>query len=163
MGVKQISGSFEFGAMAALDIGVASGAVSVTAGFYFAFSLDITKSPPVETCVLSGFVKITGNLSVLEIITLSLEFDLTLTYLDPPGEITGTATLVVSISLLYFHKTVTLTASKTFVNSGSSSSNNRAMAAGNQPQIAANTPQTFGDQMSQSDWTAYCRAFAPVS
>ncbi len=165
VGVKEIAGSFEFGAMAALDIGVASGAVSVQAGFYFMFALDITKTPAQETCVLSGFVKLNGNLSVLDIITLSLEFDLTLTYLSSPGEITGTATLVISVSLLYFSKTVTLTASKTFVNphSGGQVSAHARRSGHDQAQIVANTPQGFGDQMTQSDWNTYCGAFAPVS
>jgi hypothetical protein len=162
VGVKSIEGSFEFGAMAALDVGVASGAVSLTAGFYFAFSIDVSKKPVATTCVLSGFVKLTGNLNVLGIITLALEFDLTLTYVDPPGKITGTATLVVSISLLYFHKSVTLTASKTFVNSGSSSSARPAISGGPADALI-NGPHTFADQMTQSDWITYCQAFAPVS
>ena len=175
-GVKLIEGSFEFGAMAALDLGVASGAVSIVAGFYFSFAVDTTsnKLPPPTTCVLSGFVKLNGNLNVLGIITLALEFDLTLTYLDPPGSITGTATLVVSVSLLYLTKTVTITASKTFVNGASNanggsvsgnsvSSKSRGFLARSAAQIAANTPPTFEDQMSQSDWNTYCAAFAPVS
>ncbi len=169
-GVKEIAGSFEFGAMAALDIGVASGAVSLTAGFYFKYDVDTTKvdltktPPPIPptTCVLSGFVKLTGHLTVLEIITLSLEFDLTLTYLDPPGSLTGTATLVVSVALGFFHKSVTLTATKTFVNGASTSNAQRSLAVGGNA-VTPNTPQSFGDQMQKDDWDTYCQAFGPVS
>jgi hypothetical protein len=157
-GVHVIEASLYFGAMAAFDIGVASGSVSVVAGFYFYYGIDTAGN---HSCVLSGFVKISGNLSVLGIINLSLEFDLTLTYVDP-GTITGTATLVVSISLLCFSKTVTLTTSKTFSNgsgSGSHSSARRRLSAG-QVTLA---PQSFSDQMDQTAWDTYCRAFRPVS
>jgi hypothetical protein len=155
-GVHVIEASLYFGAMAAFDIGVASGAVSVVAGFSFYYGIDTAGN---QSCVLTGFVKISGNLSVLGIISLSLEFDLTLTYVDP-GTITGTATLVVSISLLCFSKTVTLTTSKTFSNgSGSSSSASRRLSAGR----VTLAPQSFSDQMDQTAWDTYCRAFRPVS
>jgi hypothetical protein len=160
-GVHVIEASLYFGAMAAFDIGVASGSVSVVAGFYFYYGIDTAGH---NSCVLSGFVKISGNLSVLGIINLSLEFDLTLTYVDP-GTITGTATLVVSISLLCFSKTVTLTTSKTFSNgsgSGSGSSARRGLAVHRDAQVTL-APQSFSDQMDQPAWDTYCRAFRPVS
>jgi hypothetical protein len=155
-GVHVIEASLYFGAMAAFDIGVASGSVTVVAGFSFYFGIDTAGN---HSCVLTGFVKISGNLSVLGIISLSLEFDLTLTYVDP-GTITGTATLVVSISLLCFTKTVTLTTSKTFSNgSGSGSSARRGLAAGR----VTLAPQSFADQMDQTAWDTYCGAFRPLS
>jgi hypothetical protein len=39
-GVKEIDAGFDFGAMAAINLGVASGSVSLTAGFQFSYMLD---------------------------------------------------------------------------------------------------------------------------
>ena len=154
--------------MAAINLGVASGSVSLVAGFQFTYAIDHTKSPPKNTCVLTGYVKLSGNLSILGIVTMSLVFDLSLTYQESGGtsEVTGTATVTLSISILFIHFSVSATATKTFENSGGG-----AGAASIQGHIAhgraglagpSGTP-TFQDQMKFSDWQAYCQAFAAYS
>ncbi len=159
-GVELIQASFDFGAMASIDLGVASGSVSLTAGIYFAYGQI---APPATTvgCILTGFVKLDGSLSILGIITLSLEFDLSLTYEDLGGvsSVTGTATLTVGVSVFCFSFSVSVTAQKTF---GGGANNSSVGSRRQHLTLSSGTdvPPTFEDQMSSGDWNNYCLAFA---
>lgn len=163
-GVHEIDAGFDFGAMAAINLGVASGSVSLVAGFQFTYAIDHTKTPAKNTCVLTGYVKLSGNLSILGIVTMSLVFDLSLTYQETNGasEVTGTATVTLSISILFIHFSVSATATKTFENSGGASG-----AASIQGHIvrskaalaSSNGTPTFADQVDFSAWQSYCQAF----
>lgn len=160
-GVHEIDAGFDFGAMCAIDLGVASGSVSLVAGFQFTYTLDPTLGK--ETCVLTGYVKLSGHLSILGgIVAMSLEFDLSLTYKEPPSSVTGTATVTISISILFFHFSVSATATKTFSNpgGGSSSASVRVGAGRHARALATASPATFKDQMTLTDWQTYCQAFA---
>jgi hypothetical protein len=132
-GIEQIQVELEFGASISINLGVASGGVSIMAGIYY--SLQTSPSMQVQ---LTGFLKADGNLSVLGIITISMEFYLGLTYLDP-GQCYGTASVSLSISVLFFSVSVTATYTKTF-------------GGGSDPD--------FQQAISQADWDTYCEAFA---
>jgi hypothetical protein len=132
-GIEQIQVSLEFGAAVSIDLGVASGGVSIMAGIYF--SLQTTPTSQVQ---LTGFLRADGNLSVLGIISLSMEFYLGFTYLDP-GQAYGTATVTVSISVLFFSTTVSATMTKT---------------------IGGGSDPDFAQAISAADWDTYCEAFA---
>ncbi len=166
-GVELIEASLEFGAMCAINLGVASGSVHLLAGIYFSYGKN---DADVETVVLSGFVKLGGQLSILGIIQLSLEFDMSLTYMGPPGSVTGTATLSVSVSVLFFSFSVSVTATKTFGGSGGSDGTSVFVPTrgpvghlGPPP-----PPPTFVDQVppdtpggsTSTAWNLYCDAFA---
>ena len=132
-GIEQIQVELEFGASISINLGVASGGVSIMAGIYY--SLQTSPSMEVQ---LTGFLKADGNLSVLGIITISMEFYLGLTYLDP-GQCYGTASVSLSISVLFFSVSVTATYTKTF-------------GGGSDPD--------FQQAISEVDWDTYCEAFA---
>ena len=159
-GVELIQASFDFGAMAAIDLGVASGSVSLTAGIYFAYGQIFP--PSTQTgCILTGFVKLDGSLSILGIITLSLEFDLSLTYQDLGGAstVTGTATLTVGVSVFCFSFSVSVTAQKTF-GGGQNNSSVGSRLHGRALTTGTDVAPTFADQMTPTDWGNYCLAFA---
>ncbi len=132
-GIEQLQVQLEFGAAVSIDLGVASGGVSIMAGIYF--SLQTT---PTKLVQLTGFLRADGNLSVLGIITISMEFYLALTYLNP-GQAYGEATVKLSISVLFFSVSVSATMRKT-------------LGGGSDPD--------FRQAISQSDWDTYCEAFA---
>ena len=132
-GIEQIQVSLEFGAAISINLGVASGGVSIMAGIYFSL-----QTVPTEQVQLTGFLRADGNLSVLGIISMSMEFYLGLTYLDP-GQAYGTATVTVSISVLFFSASVSATMTKTF-------------GGGSDPD--------FAQAISAADWDTYCEAFA---
>lgn len=140
-GIEMIQVSLEFGAAISIDLGVASGGVSIMAGIYFSLTTVTSPLPAHEVVQLTGFLRADGNLSVLGIITLSMEFYLGLTYEDNGGVASayGEASVTVSISVLFFSASVTATYQKT---------------------IAGGSDPDFAQAISQADWDVYCEAFA---
>ncbi len=111
-GIKELEAAFEFGATAALDIGVASGEVHVMAGIYFAMQ---RKDPGTDlACVLSGYLRMGGSLSVLGLVQISVEFNLSFTYDSVKDKAYGRATLTVHVSVLCFSANVDLTVERAF-------------------------------------------------
>jgi hypothetical protein len=132
-GIEMIEVSLEFGADLSIDLGVASGGVSIMAGIYFSL-----QTVPTKQIQLTGFLRADGNLSVLGIISISMEFYLGFTYLDP-GKAYGTATVSVSVSVLCFSVSVSVTMQKTIGGSGD---------------------PDFKQALTHKNWTTYCEAFA---
>lgn len=110
-GMKALEAALEFGAAAAIDLGVASGEVHVMAGIYF--SLQRQNPGNALQATLSGYLRMGGSLSVLGLITVSVEFNLTFAY-QSQGKASGTATLTVEVDIAFFHKSVDLTVERTF-------------------------------------------------
>jgi hypothetical protein len=160
-GLHGIDAGFDFGAMAAINLGVASGSVSLTAGFQYTYMVD--PSTGKNSTTLTGYVKLQGSLSILGIITMTLTFDLSLTYMESSGggsAVTGSATVTLSISILFFSFSVSATATKTFSNSGGSGHAVRGSDVRAHIGTTPETNPTFASQMSASDWATYCAAFA---
>jgi hypothetical protein len=97
-----VTGAFELGAMAALDFGVASGDVYAFLGIYFGLSPN--------DLVLSGYFSAGGDLNVLGLITVSVEFLMSLTYENRGGEawLSGDCEVDVDVKVLLFSETVSL-------------------------------------------------------
>jgi hypothetical protein len=131
-GIRRVEAALEFGGAMSLNIVVASGGVFVMAGIYFLFADG--------KVTVSGFVRAGGHLSVLGIVTVSVDFFLQLSYQTETGKITGRASLTVGVKVLFFSKSVTLTVERTFAGS-------------------AGDP-TFTDCFELEDWEDYCDAFA---
>jgi hypothetical protein len=140
-GIEKLEASFEFGASISIDLGVASGGVHLMGGIYFSYGSD-PDAGGAETTILTGYVRLGGELEVLAIISLSLEFYLSLTYKNVGGhdKVSGQATLSVEVHVLVFSASVSVTAEKHF---------------GNAP-----GDPTFQDVTTAADWNAYCDAFA---
>lgn len=112
-GFKMLEASFEFGATAALDIGVASGEVHIMAGIYF--SLQRKEEGDSElTAVLTGYLRMGGSLNVLGLIKVSVEFVLSFTYDSGTDKAYGRATLTVHVEVLFFSASVELTVERAF-------------------------------------------------
>jgi hypothetical protein len=131
-GIELVEVGLEFGASISLDLGVASGGVTVAVGIYFALGS--------KTVMLTGFFQASGNLEVLGIISISIVFYLGLTYQSPPASAYGTASVSVTVSVLCFSASVTLTVTK---------------------QIYSSDPTiSFAQAISATDWSNYCASFA---
>ncbi|MGE3106992.1 MAG: hypothetical protein AB7G11_04140 [Phycisphaerales bacterium] len=112
-GMKMIEAAFEFGATASVDLGVASGGVHIMAGIYF----KLERVDPGDDLMptLTGYLRMGGYLSVLGLIKVSLEFNLSFTYQGPPKEKAyGRATLTVKIEIVFFSISVEVTVEKQF-------------------------------------------------
>ncbi len=141
-GIEQIEAAIEFGGNISLNLGVASGGVYVMAGIYYSVTGNETK--------LTGYLRCGGYLSVLGIISISLEFYLAFTYRSKDGgggEVWGQASLKVAVKVAFFSVSVTLTVEKRF-----------AGAAGDPTfeEIMPRNPETG----EPADWHTYCTAFA---
>ncbi|MFD8543125.1 hypothetical protein [Streptomyces sp. NPDC059649] len=134
-GVREVDGALEFGGSAALDLGVASGGVSVMAGIHFVLADGDVK--------LGGYLRCNGFLTVLGIITVSVEFYLELSYEKHDGQsvVRGRGSLTVSVRIAFFSKSVTLELERSF--------------------SGAPGDPTFAQCISKEhDWREYCAAFA---
>ncbi|MFJ9026627.1 hypothetical protein ACIRPU_42805 [Streptomyces sp. NPDC102259] len=133
-GIQLIEGSLEFGGNTSLDLGVASGGVHLMAGIYFAYSDQAVQ--------LTGYLRCGGYLSVLGLVSVSVEFYLKLTYVKSGNrtEVYGEGTLTVSVKVAFFSKSVSLGLQRRFGGSGDPS---------------------FADCVKPGHWDTYCLAFAP--
>jgi len=134
-GVQMLEAALEFGASVALDLGVASGKASIMGGFYFQMAGS--------DFVLSAYFRACGSLSVLGIITVSVEFYLALTYASKGivphgGTLWGQCTVKVKIEILFFSITVKIKMEREF--------------AGSDP--------NFREMLTAGDWTEYCEAYS---
>jgi hypothetical protein len=125
-GVRLLEAAFEFGAIAALDIGIASGSVHILAGIYFKLE---KKQPGGDLeATLSGYMRVGGSMQVL-IVRVSVEFVLSFTYHD--GKATGRATLTVSIDIAFFSVKVELSVERSFGRDGGDPSFDQMLPAPN--------------------------------
>ncbi|MDT0344518.1 hypothetical protein [Streptomyces litchfieldiae] len=134
--ITELEAQLEFGAAAALNLGVASGSVAVTAGVYISFR------PDVGAWKVHGFFRAVGELDVLGVITISAEFYLGLTYDGATDKVHGVARLTVRVRVAFFSQAVTLEVERSF-------------GGGNDP--------AFTDAFATPDpWLERCAAFAAM-
>jgi len=114
-GIRQLEAALEFGAVAALDLGVASGSVHIMAGIYFAMNRDADGN---LAAMLSGYLRCGGELSVLGLISISVEFNLSFTYDEAKHKASGRATLTVEVEIAFFSTSVELTVERSFGRDG---------------------------------------------
>jgi hypothetical protein len=146
-GLELLEAAFEFGGSLALDIGIASGGVHVLAGVYFKIEVNNdtnSQNYGKEEAHLEGYVRMGGELEVLGIVSLSIEFYMSLSYDSPPkDEVWGQATLVVEIEVLVFSASVEMSVERRFAGS--------------------TAVFTFKDLVpDKTDWEEYADAFAPL-
>ena len=138
-GMKVLEASFEFGATASVDLGVASGGVHIMAGIYFKLERKETATDLAPT--LTGYLRMGGYLSVIGLIKISLEFMLSFTYDGGRDKAYGRATLTVQVEIVFFSVSVEITVERAF---GGSSGD-----------------PTFGQLFPTSGtWSEYAEAFA---
>lgn len=134
-GVESVEAAIEFGGSVSLNLGVASGGVSVMAGIYFGMTGAVT--------TLTGYLRVGGHLSVLGLVSISVEFYLAFTYRSKGGgrsEVWGQARVTVSVKVAFFSTSVSLSIERRFA--------------------GASGDPTFDQVTDPQDWEQYCLAFA---
>jgi hypothetical protein len=179
-GVQELSIGFDFGFGYSIDIGIASGQVSLTGGITYtsqqlAIGQDVT---------LTAYIQAGGGLSCLGVVSVSVQLYLGLTYhtLEGQSSLSGTAMLTISVHVLFFGFDVGITMTETFAghdDNGSTGAHLRhahlaKLNAARAKAIAAKAdvvpafvadptePNTFGGTLTSDDWAAYCSSFAVV-
>lgn len=153
-----IAGFFE--AKAAVDFGVASGGVSVKAGFQF----SVGAPAPEQTAVLelTAFVSVNGNVEVLGIASATMDVYMGLSVVVPstlPGDVLlkGRAECSLRVSVAFFSKTVRFGVERSFKGARIPAPSGRSLTrAADEPEGAV----IFSDSMSAEAWDSYCGAFA---
>jgi hypothetical protein len=110
-GVEMFEASLEFGAAFEVDLGVASGGVHVMAGIYYSWQ------EAEQRAWLEGYLRMGGELDVLGLVSLSLEFIMSLAYESAPngnGVVWGEATLIAEIEVVCFSDSVEISVRREF-------------------------------------------------
>ncbi|HKX41758.1 MAG TPA: hypothetical protein VJO99_11405 [Burkholderiaceae bacterium] len=149
-GIQILEASFEFGASIAVDFGVASGGVHVMAGIYFRMEQS--------ACSLTGYFRLGGEVSVLCIISASLELYLELKYEFDTGKCSGKAELTIEVSIFMFSISVTVTCERKFAGSNGDPSFREIM--GSQPALSLPDELNTIDDLTTYAWREYVEAFA---
>src|SRR5690606_35621333 len=100
-GLVVLEMALEAGASLSINLGVASGSVSVMVGVYLRLEADAGS--------LTGYFRIRGEVDVLGLISASIALELSLSYDFPTGKMVGKASLVVEVEVLFFSASVTIT------------------------------------------------------
>ncbi|MCS5719728.1 hypothetical protein N1027_16465 [Herbiconiux sp. CPCC 205763] len=100
----------EAGAYLSVDLGVASGSISVAIGIYLRLEGDAGS--------LTGYFRMRGEVDVLGIASASLELSIVLTYEFSTGKMIGSATVTLTIEVFGFSKSVSFHAERRFAGSG---------------------------------------------
>ncbi|MGO9910789.1 MAG: hypothetical protein ACLPQS_06490 [Acidimicrobiales bacterium] len=159
-GVQAVQASFDFAAEVELDLYVASGSVSLSAGITYSWEA----AGPNAGTTLTAFVRLVGSASVLGLISVTIELEISLGfYLDPSGNpyLVGTASMSVSISILFLSESVSITVTKKF----GAGSLGGLIEHDLDPAIGGTDPfpppvTTFAGEIDASTWANYCGAFA---
>lgn len=139
-GVQLLEASFEFGACLAVNFFVASGSVHIMAGIYLKIELGDGS--------LTGYLRIGGEVSVLGLISASIELRMELTYEFGSGKVVGRATLTIEVKIIFFTISVELTCERKFAGSNGDPSFKQLM----EPFLL--------NGATVKPWDEYCMAFA---
>lgn len=151
-GIQILEAAFEFGACISIDLGVASGGVSVMAGVYFRMEKDAAS--------LTGYFRLEGHVDVLGLITASLELYLELRYEFETGKAVGRAQLTIEISVFIFSGSVTISCERKFAGSNGDPTFRQLMGLSTDPKLPlADELQAIGADTAYA-WRDYCEAFA---
>ncbi len=111
-------------------------------------------------------MRLGGELDILGLISVSLEFYLQLQHTTSPNELWGQATLMVHVEVLMFSETVECTVERRFAGPDDSGPSSLAALTGLAAPLPVGAPgasasPTFEDLVpTPADWDTYCNAFA---
>jgi hypothetical protein len=149
-GIQILDAAFEFGASISIDFGVASGGVHVMAGINFRMEMD--------ACSLAGYFRLGGHVSVLGLISASIELYLELRYEFESGKCSGKAQLTIEVEVFMFSASVTITCERKFAGSNGDPSFRELMGANPALPLAGELASI--DNNTTYAWREYCEAFA---
>lgn len=139
-GLVLLEMSLEAGACLSINLGVASGSVSIMVGVYLRLEAQAGS--------LTGYFRIRGEVDVLGLISASITLELSLTYEFETGKMVGRASIEIEVEVFLLSFSVTVSCERRLAGS--------------------NADPTFEQQIgvlpdgSSPGWDDYCAAFAGV-
>ncbi|TVQ10619.1 MAG: hypothetical protein EA364_12035 [Balneolaceae bacterium] len=149
-GLQIVEASIEFGGSISFNVAVASGGVYIMAGIYF----KMEKIGDVTEITLTGYLRLGGHVSVLKLISISIELRMELSYVGQvggAGKVVGKASLEIKIKIVFFSIGVTITVERKLAGSN------------NDPTFLDAMGHPYMDPvlLEQVDpWEQYCIAYA---
>lgn len=166
-GVESLETALEVGAGTSFNVaGAVSGHVEAKIGIYFGVRTVEAGDSTAQQVELSAYVRFSGRVRVLGLVSASLDCYLALTYYSGPDRLVGEAKVTISIDLCFFDTSVSFSVRRELA--GGSSATARAGAAGKvmsgtgRAAVAGAAAQGFSGAYTQQHWNSYCTAFAPV-
>ncbi len=150
-GIREFDCSIAFGGVLSIDLAVASGSAYLLAGFRIQYFEGKT--------TWSAFIRAGGSVTVLSILTVSVEFNMALLYTEGESDVRGRCEVIVSIRLLFFSRDVTLTMERRFP-IGIGGGGRRFVADAERLRMEPLEQADFGRTISHDNWISYCEAFA---
>jgi hypothetical protein len=149
-GLVVLEMSLEAGASLSINLGVASGSVSVMIGVYLRLEA--------EAGSLTGYFRIRGEVDVLGLITASITLELALTYEFETGKMVGRASVTVEVEVLFFSGSVEISCERRLA--GSNGDPTFAQVLGIAPD--GTVPDPGAPDGGVPAWSQYVAAFAPA-
>jgi hypothetical protein len=150
-GLVLLEMSLEACAQLAIDLGVASGSVSISVGIYLRLEGDDGS--------LTGYFRIRGEVDVLGLISASITLELSLTYDFGSGKMTGRASISIEVSIFFFSFSVSVSCERTLAGSNNDPTFAEILGITDDGTVVPNPGAPDGGVPA---WTDYCAAFAGV-
>jgi hypothetical protein len=138
-------------AQLAIDLGVASGSVSIAVGLYL--RLEGSDGS------LTGYFRIRGEVDVLGLISASITLELSLTYDFGSGKMIGRASITIEIEIFFFSFSVSVSCERRLAGSNNDPTFAEFLGITGDATIVPNPGAPDGGVPA---WTDYCAAFAGV-
>ncbi|MCX4430418.1 hypothetical protein [Streptomyces mirabilis] len=165
-GVESLETALEVGAGTSFNVaGAVSGHVEAKIGIYFGVRTVEAGDSTAQQVELSAYVRFSGRVRVLGLVSASLDCYLALTYYSGPDRLVGEARVTISIDLCFFDTSVSFSVRRELAGGGSATARAGAGAKLSGKRLAAvagASAQGFSDAYTQQHWNSYCTAFAPV-
>lgn len=138
-------------AQLAIDLGVASGSVSIAVGIYLRLEGHDGS--------LTGYFRIRGQVDVLGLISASITLELSLTYDFGSGKMIGRASVSVEVSIFMFSVSVSVSCERRLAGSNADPTFAEILGIIDNGTVVPNPGAPDGGVPA---WTDYCAAFAEV-
>ena len=140
-GLVLLEVGLEATACLSIDLGVASGSLSVAVGVYLRLEGDKGS--------LTAYFRLRGEVDVLGLISASITLELSLEYEFDTGKLVGRASLVIEVEVLFFSASVEVSVER------------RLAGSKGDPVLADILPPA--PDGTNADWSAYCEAFVTAA
>ncbi|HWD60931.1 MAG TPA: hypothetical protein VG369_00425, partial [Humibacter sp.] len=149
-GLVLLEMSLEACAELAIDLGVASGSVSIAVGIYLRLEGNDGS--------LTGYFRIRGEVDVLGIISASITLELSLTYDFGSGKMIGRASISIEVSIFMFSFSVSVSCERKLAGANSDPTFAQLLGIADDGTV----PDPGAPDGGVPAWTTYCLAFAEV-
>lgn len=160
-GLVRVEAAIEFGGLVSLNLFVIKGGVYLLAGIYV--SMDTNSKP-----LISGYLRFGGYVDVLDLISVSIEFYIALTYDGSRNVLSGEGRVTVSVKLIFFSESFSFTVRKEVPGFGRAPTEQMNPAPGPILLAASLSPRAATlaraararPVMNLQQWQKYCAAFS---